>query len=97
MLQEMLANSPKHWIRNHLASYLHDHSGFEKVLLHIAREVRPQCERGLAQQAFELERRISHHFWTTRLKRSLAGKIEPAGFTPARGEQTRDESLCRFR
>ncbi|MBR1226824.1 MULTISPECIES: hypothetical protein [unclassified Bradyrhizobium] len=31
------------------------HSGFEKVLLHVAREVRPQCERGLAQQALELE------------------------------------------
>src|SRR3984893_12038556 len=27
------------------------HGRFEKVLLHLAREVRPQCERGLAQQA----------------------------------------------
>lgn len=31
------------------------HSGFEQVLLHVAREVRPQCERGLAQQALELK------------------------------------------
>ncbi len=31
------------------------HGGFEKLLLHVASKVRPQCERGLAQQAFELE------------------------------------------
>jgi hypothetical protein len=30
------------------------HSRFEKALLHLAREVRPQRERGLAQQAFKL-------------------------------------------
>ena len=29
------------------------HSRFEKILLHVARQVCPQCERGLAQQAFE--------------------------------------------
>ncbi|MBR1215998.1 hypothetical protein [Bradyrhizobium sp. JYMT SZCCT0180] len=31
------------------------HSGFEQVLLHVARKLRPQCEHGLAQQALELE------------------------------------------
>ena len=29
------------------------HGCFEKIFLHLARLVRPQCERGFAQQAFE--------------------------------------------
>ena len=29
------------------------HSRFEKILLHVARQACPQCDRGLAQQAFE--------------------------------------------
>jgi hypothetical protein len=53
------------------------HSGFEKVLLYVAREVRPQCERRLAQQAFELESCVIHHHWTTLLKTdSCRGKSD---------------------
>jgi hypothetical protein len=37
------------------------HGRFEKVLLHLAREVRPQCEHGLAQQAFEFVSRVIQH------------------------------------
>jgi hypothetical protein len=51
------------------------HSRLEKTLLHVAGQVRPQCERGLAQQAFEFERRVIHHRETSLFKTAVG---EPA-------------------
>jgi hypothetical protein len=40
------------------------HGRFENFLLHVARKVRPQYERGLAQQAFEFVSRVIQHHQT---------------------------------
>jgi len=48
------------------------HGRFEKALLHVSREVRPQGERGLPQEAFEFVSRVIHYHhrrWATLLKR----------------------------
>ena len=37
------------------------YSRFEKALLHVAREVRPQSKRGLAQKAFEFVGGVVHY------------------------------------
>ncbi|HXN69309.1 MAG TPA: hypothetical protein VN926_16870 [Bradyrhizobium sp.] len=50
------------------------HSRFEKALLHVARQVRPQCEHGLAQQAFEFVSRVIHHRQTSLLKKAVEAR-----------------------
>jgi hypothetical protein len=47
------------------------HGGFEKALLHVARQVRPQGKRGLAQQAFEFVSRVVHHRQTSLFKKAV--------------------------
>ena len=51
------------------------HGRFEKVLLHLAREVRLQCERGLAQQAFEFVSRVIHHRQTSLFKKAVEAQV----------------------
>jgi|SRR5580704_11907338 hypothetical protein len=51
------------------------HSRFEKALLHLARQVRPQCERGLAQQAFKFVSRVIHHRQTSLFKKAVEAQV----------------------
>jgi hypothetical protein len=51
------------------------HSRFKKALLHVARQVRPQCERGLAQQAFKFVSRVIHHRQTSLFKKAVEAQV----------------------
>jgi hypothetical protein len=63
-------------------------SRFEEKFLHVPREIRPQCERGLTRQAFELVGRIIHHRIT--LARTLSHR-----WTPFSGGDESSLSRCR--
>jgi hypothetical protein len=68
------------------------HSRFKESLLHVAREVRPQCDRGLAQQAFEFVSRVIHHHQTSPFKK---GPVQARASNAITAETGKHRRTCR--
>lgn len=72
------------------------HSRFEKALLHVAREVRPQSKRGLAQKAFEFVSGIIHYHHRHRHQATLSKGYNQRRARRGAGEAALLRSLHRL-